>query len=351
MLDVFVMIVPALLVSLAAKLLFPKTITTEEALVMLGLNVLVALLFNLGTYAYGRSQMYDTQLLSGYVMSKNSAKVSCEHSYDCRCRTIHHRDGKGNRYTTRECDTCYEHSYDVSWRVKTTLSDYTIPRVDRRGLTEPQRWTVVKVDEPVVETSGYMNYLLADEHTLFVETLTPATYDYPEYPQVYDMWNVRRVIGVPEPLGSTLNTLLNETLKTLGPAKQLNVVVVATKHNEDFYTGLMAKWKGGKKNDVIMVYGVDDNMNTLWFKSNSYAMGMGNMLLHAKLADNAVGHPLDVKALTLQLATISTTYARLSASEFEFKANSIDTSFSTVLLLTLLNIAAAFGLAYTMHKN
>ena len=41
-----------------------------------------------------------------------------------------------------------EHDYDIDWDVKTTLGTFTISRIDRQGLSEPARWTSVKVGDP-----------------------------------------------------------------------------------------------------------------------------------------------------------------------------------------------------------
>lgn len=350
MLDIFAMFVPALLITLAARLIYHRTITNEEAIIMMGANLLIACVFIGGSYAVKYSKMHDTQLLSGYVMSKSKDRVSCEHSYDCNCRNV--CSGSGNsRSCSRVCDTCYDHSYDIEWNVKTTLSNYEIRRIDRQGLKEPPRWTAVMKDEPVAESSSYINYLLADEKTLFVETLQKDAYSYPAYPTTFDYWKVNRVLGVPSPLGETLNAYVNDTLKTLGPAKQMNVVIVATLKPEDYFTGLMSHWKGGKKNDIIMVYGIDKDLNVVWFKSNSYAMGMGNIELHNKLKDNAVGKRLDVPQVTLQMATIASTFKRLPAKEFEFKAESIEISTTSMLILVLLNLFASIGCAVFMHVN
>lgn len=85
---------------------------------------------------------HDVEVWNGRVAKKYSERVSCEHSYQCHCRQECSGSGK-NRSCSEVCDTCYEHSYDVSWRVVTTNSEMiTIARVNRQGTQEPGRWAL-----------------------------------------------------------------------------------------------------------------------------------------------------------------------------------------------------------------
>lgn len=345
---------PAVIATLIMSLAHKKEITFKESMISLGANFVVALFFVACVAGYGYSKTYDTQLLSGQVVSKSRDKVSCSHSYQCNPRKKCSGSGKDRRCWT-EYDTCYDHSYDVDWNVKTTLSNYTISRVDRRGLEEPKRWSIVEPGEYVVSSSMYRNYLLIDENSLFVELKSTAKADHliPEYPEVYDYWKVGRTLGQMSPkTREEIDNVLNTSLKVLGPSLQLNIVVVATKQNKEYFNTLMAKWRGGKKNDVILVYGVDDNENVVWFNSNSYAMGMGNKELHTRLLLNAHNNvKLSSEHVQTQVDLINKHFVRLSAKEFEFKLNNLEPPISVVFFMVIVSLCVSFGVGRFMAKN
>jgi len=351
--DLLLIFVPAVLISLAMKYKFAKEITTKESLITLGANLMISFIF-LGILAAGQAlKMHDTELWSGYVTGKERNKVSCSHSYSCNCRQSCSGSGKSRSCSTT-CDTCYDHSYDVDWDVKTTRGSYTIDRVDRRGLDEPRRWSVVKEGEYVVESNSYQNPLLADESTLFVELpgMKNQEYFYPDYPTVHDYWKIKRVMGIKGDIANEVNDYLNDVLKTVGAKKQLNVIVVGSYvTSPDYFNGLMAHWRGGKKNDVILVYGLDKDNNIIWFKSNSYAMGMGNKELHYRLAANATSQPFTLDHIKSQMQLTEKHFVRLSTEELKFKAMAIDTPLWAIVLLAFINLLTSIAISVYMKNN
>jgi hypothetical protein len=350
--DIFAIFIPAVLITLCMKMYYKKEITDKEALLSLAVNFAISLVFLGIITASQYIKMADSQILSGVVSSKKRQEVSCEHSYSCRCRQSCSGSGK-NRSCSQVCDTCYDHSYDVDWNVYTSLSNFTISREDRRGLTEPSRWSSVVVGEYVAERFSYQNPLLADEKTLFVELPeTMKDKQFPAYPSVYDYWKINRVIGIPAPLGAEISVYLNETLKQIGARKQLNIVVVGMYNTTpDHFNGLMASWRGGKKNDVILVYGLSPDNTIQWFKSNSYAMGMGNKELHYRLAANATTKPLTMDHIKEQVSLIEKHFVRLSTEELKFKALAIDTPLWAIVLLTFINAIASILLGAYMKQT
>ncbi len=351
--DLFIIVLPAVLCTLFFKFYWKTDITNKEALITLGVNVGISLLLVGALTGYKYSLVYDTELYSGKVVSKEKDQVSCEHSYSCNCRQTCSGSGSSRR-CSRTCDTCYDHAFDYDWDVHTTLGRITIDRIDRQGVDEPPRFTQTRIGEPVAAERSYKNYLLADPKTLFVElpALQNTKFILPGYPETYDYWRVNRAVGdLPKTLREEFNDYLANTLITLGPKKQLNVVVAVTKQPELYFSSLMAAWRGGKKNDVILVYGVDSDLTIQWFKANSYAMGMGNKELLIRLENSALGNTLNLAQLQTQIQVIDKHFKRLSASEFSFKLQGVQTPLWVVCLLMVLNLAGSIGVSVYMKRN
>lgn len=129
-------IFPVLFSPYIAKLIWKRNVKVMEVAIAGAIGIIAAAI----VYACGlASQTGDTELINGEVVSKDSQHVSCSHSYDCNCRMVRVPQtcsGTGkNRTCTgggteRKCDTCYEHSFDVDWNVRSNIGSFGISRVD-----------------------------------------------------------------------------------------------------------------------------------------------------------------------------------------------------------------------------
>ncbi len=124
-----------------AWLVLGKTITMKEFFILMAVQAAVCGGVCAAIYYGG---MHDTETWNSYVVTKEREEVSCSHSYSCNCLQVCSSDSNGGSSCHTQCDTCYEHSYDVDWVVQDTIGDFRISRIDRRGLGEPPRWTSVQ---------------------------------------------------------------------------------------------------------------------------------------------------------------------------------------------------------------
>ncbi|WPJ72092.1 hypothetical protein DEEACLCL_00075 [Salmonella phage CRW-SP2] len=271
---------------------------------------------------------YDSEILNGYITGKSRDKVSCSHSYECMCYYTTSCSGSGSNRSctrTRHCSTCYEHSYDVDWDVKTTVGDFSIDRIDRQGVKEPPRWAQVQIGEPAAQPHDYMNYVKGNKDSLFSKSDQQFAEKFkdhiPAYPRIYDYYRVSRVLnmtGMDLPV-DYWNDYLNNTLKTLGAAKQVNIVWVVTSGQPvEYFQGLIYAWDGGKKNDVIVVTDITKDMKINWGKSTSFVDGMNNMELHARNGMNLTGQPMGIAVFQEVSANIAKDFNRLSMQEMDY---------------------------------
>ena len=208
-----------------AKRIWHNDVTWQEMI----LNIAIVALAAGAVWQLGKNYMTtDVEIWNGQVTGKEKEWVSCEHSYSCNCRS------NGNGGTT--CDICHEHSNDWDWNVESTAGDFTIDRVDRRGSKEPPRWTAVAPGQPVAQAKSFTNYVKAVPHSLFntnQQALGKYGAEVPPYPSdVYDYHYINRIlsVGVSIPDVTTWNHNLALMLRTPGPSKQVNVIIVVTKN-------------------------------------------------------------------------------------------------------------------------
>lgn len=359
MLEYFIIcLIPALIVTgIMAKIYAGKeghygssvgSITAKEFAFSIGANFCIALVSLLFFHGYFYSAASDRQVYNGVVSSKQQTRVSCEHSYSCNCRTTCSGSGKTRSCSTR-CDTCYDHTNDWDWDVKTTIGNITIARVDRRGSNTPPRWDAVRIGEPASMSFHYENYLLVDKDNLFLtDKKTTKQYALPNYPEVVDYYRINRVFNMAGTQNiDWLNNYFNEWLIPHGWSKQVNIVAVFTKEDRGFFDALMAHWNGGKKNDVILVYGMDGN-KVKWFEANTYAKGMRNRHVISELRDVALEQPFSKELVDKQLLVIKQKFERISAEEFEDKKYDVELPFWFIFFVVSLNGAASFGVSRLM---
>ena len=244
-----------LITAWASKWIAPREITWAEMGASIAAGIfIVALVVGAGLM----SATYDTQIYNGQITGKTRVHDSYIESYSCNCST----DRKGNRH----CSTCFRTHYTVDWDAQSTLGKFDIDHEDSTskrvyGYPDPARWLKIMAGDPVSRSSSYTNYVKGVPESLFHLNVIDPKFQtmLPEYPDViYDLYNINRVIsvGVSVPDITKWNTELSLSLRTLGPSKQANVVIVLVNTaDENYYNSLRTKWLGGRKNDVIVVIG------------------------------------------------------------------------------------------------
>lgn len=344
-----------LLWPIAAKLIWKHEITLAE----LALNVAIGALVVSAGWALGKyAQAHDVEILNGQVTGKASQRVSCEHSYRCRCRQSCSGSGK-NRSCSEVCDTCYDHDYDVDWNLKTTLGEIEIDRVNRQGTVEPPRYTRAAAGDPVAQTHAYQNYIKAAPDSLFnalsekqaLQRFADAVPNYPD--TVYDYHYVDRVLaeGVAVPDIAAWRQDLANALRVVGPAKQANVVLLFAKEADPRYaTAVNAKWLGGKKNDVVVVLGTPRYPEISWVRVLSWT---DKEVFKVQLRDAL----LDLKTVERE-AVISTVsshiqkgFQRRPMEDFAYLKHQIEPPGWVVALLVVLSIVASVGASVYFSRN
>lgn len=336
-----------IVVWLLAMRLFPHTITLKEGLIMIVVQCAVIAFIIFGSL-YGQGS--DVQILNGEVTSKSREITSCEHSYSCNCRQSCSGSGK-TRSCTTICDTCYEHSHDYNWVVKSNVGSVNIDRIDRRGSSEPPRWTIVQLGDPFSKEVNYYNYIKASPFSIFNKSTLDENVPVPGYIHVKDYYRVDRVVtfGVNYTTEmSRLNDLLNERLKKLGPTKKVNIVVIFHNQLSSFSETLKAKHLGGKINDVYVVVGIKEQQ----FASVDAFSWSKNSLVNVAVRD-AVSDVNEINAekLTSAIAdNVEKYYNYRSIEEFKYLDAEVEVPTWAVWFAIIFGFAFPFGSAFIAHR-
>lgn len=332
-------------------------ITLGEAAVVFLLVAVVSGL-TIGISAY--QNRHDVELIAGAVTDKKQVRVSCEHSYPCRCRTVCSGAAK-TRSCRTVCDTCYRHTHDYDWRVYTTIGSLNIQRIDSQGTGQPPRWTQVVIGEPVAEHRSYTNYIKGAQHTLWNNTISEEEMArfrsiVPAHPQVFDYYRVNRALVSPGTRVANLqdwSDRIAAELRDLGAKKQVNIIVVFTNRGREYVEALERVWLGGKKNDVVVVMGIEGE-NVTWSQVFTYARSSGNELLTVKLRDAImeVGEPITNAEAYVRVirSNIEEAYKRKSMEEFEHLASESGPTTTGITIAAVLGLIILIGGLIVAHK-
>lgn len=362
--DFAILAIPSLIVVFVMKYKYNHDITAKELLAHFVL-VLVASVLSLGlTYAALYSKLSDVEILNGEVTSKynhkewcNSQSSSCKH-YTTREKCTYSTDRKGKK--TKSCTTYkdFDYAYEIDWYVKSTVGTSTIERANRQGTKTPSRWASAQIGDPASAENSYYNYLFADEHSLFAAKKFDESYneDYkkgiPDYPRVYDYYRATHLVNSTNHIASGYDEYIADVLKKMGADKQLNMVIVLYNYKDSQYTdALLSKWRGGKKNDVIMMFGLDDKGEVQNFRSTSFAQGMNNEELHASLRMNALTEKMNLTLLQNQVKIVSEKFNRLPNSEFEYMKYKMEPKKEIVIFISLVLMVLSIVVGLYMRNN
>jgi len=345
-----ILLVP-FVIALIAKVGFHATITWKEMLLQIAVSVgITAIVLACGL----ASQTRDVEVWNGEITNKEKTRVSCDHSYSCNCVTI-----SNGKTSTTVCQTCYDHDYDIDWRVFNNIDgSFNIDRVDRQGLKEPQRWSIINIGEPYSSEHIFTNYIKAVPESLFSEDVDPTNplrALVPAYPRVNDYYRMNRVIsmGVPVKEINKWNNTLNEYTKKLGPRKLVNPIIIFAKTDDPTYEFVLQReWLNGKKNDMIVVFGVNNYPNIDFVR----IVGWENEEIKHRLRTalelfDTIDDDYREYALNAIKDNVNLYFKKMQMEDYEYLKDQIEPPTWVIILGFILSIAISCGMTYWLHRE
>lgn len=360
--EYFIVVLPALIVCFVMRYMYQKEISIKEFFIHFGAAIFAGALMLGLTYAALYSTMFDTEILNGKVIKKERHVEICTEMSDCKHYTLRERcsystNSKGE--STKSCESYkdFDYSYEVDWYIKSTVGKSEIERVNNQGTKVPPRWAEVNIGDPASAEHNYLNYLLGSEDSLFYQDQYKKDYteqykkSLPEYPEIYDYYRVNHIINLTKLPTTGYNDYLNDVLRDMGAAQQVNLVMVMYPSTDsNFVKAVLGKWRGGKKNDVIMFFGLDENGVVKKFDSTSFGKGMGNELLHSKLRMTALTEQMSLDLVKATVYNVQSDFKRLPNKEFEYLKYKIQPSLGILVLCSILAMCISIGVGFYMRK-
>lgn len=376
----FLLLTP-ILVPIILTLLFPHKIKLPE----IGAGILFSVALICGVYVLGENQsLADTEIINGGVIGKDVNRFSCptntsnpcRNGYTCNCKTVYYTStcsstsyvGGRSVTTTRpcrksriECDTCYRYPWEQNWMISTSIhsSKIEIPRIDPQGAKTPPFWGETVIGDPASRTNTYDNYIKAAAHSLFNEdgaTLEQYANLIPVYPlRIHDFIRYDRVVtvnGAYVDNETVLNDMLSNALVTLGPKKQVNViVVVAEKLPPQYMYAVRRAWEGFNKNDVVVFIGTESG-NVVWADTLSWSKAsLVNVTIRDEILNAFQGKPIVSAQLVPLIAdAVSKHYERRQMVEFEYLKSEIQISTGLLTFLWLFSILGTTALCWLFYR-
>jgi hypothetical protein len=300
-------------------------------------------------------EMQAKEFWNGQVTNKFHERVSCSHSYECNCYYTEECSGSGSNRSCseeRHCSTCYEHPYDVDWVLQSsTKESVDIARVDRQGVSMPPRWGHAFIGEPFTSEHMYDNYLLLHKDSVLfggVGDTKKFGALIPPYPSVYDYYHANHfmLLGGSMVDSNVWNWLVNEANKTLGPAKQIDLLFIMVKTDDPNYVqALKTTWLGGQKNDFIVVIGTLDGHKVefadviSWTPRADLKVDVKNMIEQTSLDNRDY-----IVSQTVSLITAK--FQRLHMKDYKYLLSTVELSPGEMASSMIICILAEIGLVW-----
>ena len=308
----------------------------------------------------------DTEIWNGMITAKDRVHGTYEESYECRCRNVTKYRGSGKdrtSYTEKECDTCYRSHYTVKWNCKSTVGSFKIDSADWTNpgvyaLPNPARWTSIAIGDPAASSHRYTNYVQAVPESLFTPSSPALKAKFSgllaPYPiDVFDFYRINRFVtpGFSVPDASQWNSDISNMLRTIGPQKQVNAIVVIAKTDDPNYEyALRDAWEGANKNDVVLLIGsktwptIDFVRIISWTKNELFKIELRDAVMEIATVDR-------VKIMTALQTQISKNFERRRMREFAYLEGQIDPPTWLLTTVFLLILAGAGGTWYAIRRN
>ena len=213
----------------------------------------------------------------------------------------------------------------------------------------------ISVPNKIIQTSvahDYINYVVASNNIVKasktdLSTLTSKVQPYPKlYTGIYGNTQLNRFINDSE---IKVNyTELDIVAAILGSLKQVNPILYITKEDRSFKYTVESVWKNAKKNDCILLLGVDDNGTIQWSDSIAWT-DSESFIVNSQNIKGNIKETQDIVNKFARL--IENDYVRKSMKDFEYLTENIELEWYWQLLIFLINIVTSFFLFRYFRSN
>ena len=144
---------------------------------------------------------------------------------------------------------------------------------------------------------------------------------------------------------------LANKLKSIGPIKQANVILIVTNINDPNYRyAVEESWLGGKKNDIIVLVG-ESNGTIVWSDVITLGGNSGNELTTVKIKQELLNNRLDISIIDKVSDLVMKHFDRKPMKDFEYLKDQIEPPTWVTILCYFISVFLGWGLTYCNIKN
>ena len=352
-------------------------VTIEEVSLQIFLSFF--LVFGLFTLAfYNTTDIIDVEQLNGRVTSAEYLE-RYEYEYDCSYDIC---DDDGGCVTiSQTCEDIKPAEYYLTTTVgRVDIQDYQYRRFSgefgefetdlkhydqtykSKNLGEGDQWTsIVSKLMPVSVNNTYENLVLASKTNIVNTRETESEIrrlktdnlleEYPKkYRNDYGITLQHRIIDNAKVFSSHNEWLLalDKLNANLGSLKQCNVIIYTTTEPMSFVNSLKSYWNNAKKNDIIIVFGIEDK-KLVWSDVITWT-DESSFVVEAQDTKNWKIDDLNFTMSNLH-NLIAKEYKRKSMKDYEYLKENITIDFKYQVYIFLINLFASIGSIYFFIKN
>lgn len=346
-----------ILVAIFAKRYFGNEISKRETVAQIGIGIAIGFIVS-ALLAYG--QLYDNEIITGEITSKQRIEDSYEESYDCNCRSV-----KSGDSTTTVCDTCWRTIYTIDWYLKSTIGDIPIDSESSEwrsvwNTPDPVPFTTAKVGTACSIERSYQNYIKASPDSLFNSSeFRNTSFDesIPAYPSVYMYYKLQHALTADAAVTSDIQSMFTQEvrkrLKRTNVNSHPNIIFVFTKDiDRNFRYALERKWLGGKKNDLIVVIGTANYPNVSWSEVITLGSTSGNELTAVKIQQAVESTDLDPVATVQNVFdVVAENFDMKSIEDFKYLQDEQEITFWQAILIVLASIVISIIVSILFARN
>jgi len=335
-----------------------------------------------GAFLYWSSGLQDSEIWNG--------KVNFAEYYEKWTEEVHYTDeectGSGD---SRSCIQVPKVRYDYHppyWEIVTsnnetisissrTYNQYVsrfgnelevdIMRMNQSSFGDGDKYVTkwngnIDLIVPTSISHEYVNYLKASkslhkrsgtidvykQHLLSYPTVTGGKFGTIEFQRV-----ISAGVTIPESWKQTVDKSLDKVLANLGVQKQVNIIVYFVNADRGFLHALEENWIYGKKNDVVLVIGMNSFPKVKW---SGVMIFHGNETLKVKLRDEveAIGDISDSNTFVNMLVNnINKHFIRVPMSKLEHLLYDIEMPIWAIIAVWIMVGTVVFTTSYYLENN
>lgn len=319
-----------------AKAVFRTTISTKEMCIHFILGIVFSVVvFNVAVYAVN----YDSYYVHGEITDKTKDRVSCSHT-----RRVCTGSGKNET-----CRSYKRHSYDIEYRLITTIGNYEISPPDSQGLIEPATWQDARISEHYTDTASFQNYLANSQYSIMNKKYENIVAKFPSRPSIYNTYQFDPVVNIGANVqAAQLNSHLKALLKKRGHAYNLNIVFMTNENAVQ--TLVLTKYWKPVLNDILVIFNVENGKVT-WSEAIMYADNIRNERLTTDVRLDFTGMSPDTHLIDKLVSLADSQYHRPGEEEFDRLKFEMELSMWHWISIFVINLIFNIAISIYMHKH